>query len=60
MVLKGMVKGEDSQRSNENDGITTLSNDERTGLDNRDEQLVGPFDIDGILPVDASGVIADI
>lgn len=60
MVLKGTVNVEESQRSDKNDGITALSNDERTGLDNRDVQLVGPFDVDGILPVDASGVIIGI
>lgn len=37
-----------------------MSNDERTALDNRDEQRVGPFGIDGILPGDARSVIVDI
>lgn len=60
MALKGTVNVEDRQRSDKHDGITALSNDERTGLDNRDKQPVGPFDIDRILPVDASGVIVDI
>lgn len=60
MVLKGTVNVEDSQRNDNHDGITALSNDEQTGLDNRDEQLPGPFDVDGILPVDASGVIIGI
>lgn len=31
-----------------------------TSIDNRDEQLVGPFGKDGILPVDAGGVVVDI
>lgn len=54
------IEARNPQGLDEGDDPRSLSDDVRKDFDKGDEQLANPIDIDGILPVDASGVIVDI
>ena len=50
----------ENPQADEVDDTKSLSENERKDFDKRGEQKDNPIDIDGILPVDASGAIVSI